>query len=142
KMTVFLQHRTTAAGVVDDRVNVVELSAVFVGVLVRELLRGSGQAGVMMQGTTTHLASRYPHFAAVLLQDTCRRQCRLGKEGIGRTADEERDARPSRSLGGQDLGQLAVVRLQSWHNVLHPSQRRGQQSPETSHYSVETDLLQ
>ena len=67
QMPVFLQHRAAAAGVVDDRIDALQLLAERAQVLPRHLQRRLHQPRVVVQRTTTTLPRRHQHLAAVLL---------------------------------------------------------------------------
>ena len=127
QMAVFLEHRTAAAGVVDDGIDLGELLAEGVAVGGGELLGRLDESGVIVQRAAAALGARNPHLAAVALQHAGGGQRRLREEGIGGAADEQGHARPPSSLRRQQFRQSAVVRRQTRHDLLHAPQRRRQE---------------
>ena len=73
--------------------------------------RGLLVGGVVVQSPAANLGARDQDIAAVPLQYPRRRIIGLGKKSVGGATGEQRHARPARPLGGQHLGQPAVMPL-------------------------------
>src|SRR6185437_270 len=140
-MTVLFQYGTTAAGVIDYRINAGELLAEGGTIRGGELLRRLDEAGVIVQRAATLLRARYPHVAAVALEDASGGQRRLREKRISGAADEQGHARPPRALGRQQLRQPAMVRCQSRNDVVHASQRGRQQPAHAVNQSAQPQTL-
>jgi hypothetical protein len=142
EMAVILQDRPAAAGVVDDRIDGIELAAEHLTVGVRQLLRLRDQPRMIMQRPAAHLPARNPHVAAVALEHARRGDRRLREERIGGAADEQHHLRAAFPLRGQQFRQPAVVRLQGRHDLLHRPERTRQEAAQAVHKAAQADALQ
>ena len=114
---IFLEHRSAAAVVDDDRVVAVEFERD--EVRVRQLPRAQGFPIVEVDRATAALALRHENVAAILLQDTRRCPVHRTKHGIRHAAYKKRHA-----------GTLAADRRQEfWQTRTRTSRRRQYAEP-------------